>query len=131
MKFELSPSLATNISRSTIQSLHRNKKYKLASLTYQDHVLVICPVSPGDLDLQKYIIDACVNSGVRRFVANESDFDSRKSGLQRRLPSYKTRNELTQYLGSVKAHQKETMDVADSLYLESKELTAVAGSWTI
>lgn len=55
-------------------------------------------MSPGDLTLQKRIVDACLAAGIKKFIPNEFGFDSGNPEIQRRLPAYEARGELIQYL---------------------------------
>jgi hypothetical protein len=94
------PYLPKNVDAASI--VHKTTDFSPQSLetALEGQELVICTISPGDINLQTYIVDACIIAGMQGFVPNEFGLDSQNVEVQRRLSSYATRNELIQYLKS-------------------------------
>lgn len=60
--------------------------------------LIFSTQSAGSYDFQKQLIDAAVQSGILRFVAAEFGQDCLNQKVQERLPPYKEKAQVTQYL---------------------------------
>jgi hypothetical protein len=84
---------------------HRTTNFSQQSLEqiFRCQDLVISTISPGDVELQKRIIDACIAADVKSFIPNEFGLDSRNLIIQELLPSYRARSEVIEYLGPMQS----------------------------
>lgn len=120
------PYLQRNLQSNAVA--HRATDFSRQSLesAFADIDLVISTTSPGDVLLQKKIVDACVSARVTRFIPNEFGLDSQSAMVRERLPSYKVRHDVLKYLETLRG-QIEWVGLAVGTILDHELLNGKLG----